>query len=81
MPTILTEGGFRLFFYSQEGFEPPHVHVEHQGATAKFWISPVRLASNQGMKGSELSKAGAIVRKHEKICKEKWNVYFSRKKI
>lgn len=28
MPTILRDGPYRLFFYSNEGEEPPHVHVE-----------------------------------------------------
>jgi hypothetical protein len=28
MPTVLKSGGYRLFFYSGDGGEPPHVHVE-----------------------------------------------------
>jgi Domain of unknown function (DUF4160) len=28
MPTLLRIEGFRFFFYSSEGQEPPHVHVE-----------------------------------------------------
>lgn len=79
MPTILREGGFRLFFFSDEGFEPPHVHVEYQGATAKFWIRPVRLAANRGLNASDLGKAATLVRKHEKLVEEKWNEFFSRK--
>jgi hypothetical protein len=80
MPTILIEDGFRLFFYSNENSEPPHVHVEKGSAVAKFWINPSRLAVNYGMKGSDLNKAGRIVRKHEKMIKERWNAFFSKKK-
>jgi len=36
MPTILREGGFNLFFYSNEKNEPPHIHAKYQSAVAKF---------------------------------------------
>jgi hypothetical protein len=41
MPTVLRVEGFRFFFYSKEGNEPAHVHVEHQENRAKFWLFPV----------------------------------------
>lgn len=28
MPTILTIGEYRFYFYSSENGEPPHIHVE-----------------------------------------------------
>lgn len=28
MPTVLRVDGYRFFFYSNEGNEPPHIHVE-----------------------------------------------------
>jgi hypothetical protein len=80
MPTILVENGFRLYFYPNENFEPPHVHVQYQSAVAKFWVGPVALASNKGMKTSDLKRAGDLVRKHEKLIQEKWNEFFSKKK-
>ena len=78
MPTILVEGGFRLFFYADEGTEPLHVHVQYQGAVAKFWVKPVSLASNMGMKASDLSKAALLVRKHEELIVERWHEFFSK---
>lgn len=33
MPTIFREGPWRFFFYSNEGTEPPHVHVARDGRT------------------------------------------------
>jgi hypothetical protein len=36
MPTVLRVGPFRFFFYAGDGNEPPHVHVEHGDAEAKF---------------------------------------------
>jgi len=34
--------------------EPIHIHVDKQGKTAKFWLSPFRLARNQDYRNSEL---------------------------
>ncbi|MFL6934518.1 MAG: DUF4160 domain-containing protein [Xanthobacteraceae bacterium] len=41
MPTVLRVSGFRFFFYSLEGSEPAHVHIEHGDSIAKFWLNPV----------------------------------------
>ena len=40
MPTVLREEGYRFYFYSHEPNEPPHVHVDKGGSTAKFWLEP-----------------------------------------
>jgi hypothetical protein len=42
MRTVLKSGGYRLFFYSGDGGEPPHVHVEREDRIGKFWLTPVR---------------------------------------
>ncbi|MCI0405089.1 MAG: DUF4160 domain-containing protein, partial [candidate division Zixibacteria bacterium] len=44
MPTVARIKGFRFFFFSNEGHEPPHIHVEHGDKYAKFWLEPVELA-------------------------------------
>jgi hypothetical protein len=41
MPTLLNIEGFRFYFFSNEGTEPAHVHVEKGDGTAKFWLNPV----------------------------------------
>ena len=38
MPTILFINGWRFFFYSNEGSEPIHIHVQKAEKEAKFWI-------------------------------------------
>ncbi|OPX39482.1 MAG: hypothetical protein B1H13_09730 [Desulfobacteraceae bacterium 4484_190.3] len=48
MPTILREGPYRFFFYSGDGNEPVHIHVERENNLAKFWLAPVRLAWSAG---------------------------------
>ena len=52
MPTLLREGPYRFFFYSDEGDprEPPHVHVTAGERLAKFWLEPVALASSRRLR-------------------------------
>jgi len=38
MPTILYIYGWRLFFYSNEGSEPIHIHAEKGDMECKFWL-------------------------------------------
>ncbi len=40
VPTIVLRKGWRIFFFSNEGDEPIHVHCKKGRANAKFWISP-----------------------------------------
>ena len=55
MPTILRVGRYRFFFYASDRAEPMHVHVEGHGATAKFWLDPVRLHASRGFGRHEVS--------------------------
>jgi hypothetical protein len=54
MPTVMRVGPYRFFFYSNEGNEPAHIHVTAGGNEAKFWLSPVSLASNRGFSARDL---------------------------
>lgn len=82
MPTILVAFGIRLFFYSEEGNEPVHVHVEVGGAEAKFWITKnggVQLArKSKGMKASDLSRSKKLIRDNISLVMEKWYEHFGR---
>ena len=79
MPTVLRIRGFRFFFFSLEGSEPPHIHVEHGDKLAKFWIAPVSLASSAGFRNHELTKLRAMVVEHRITFLEKWHEFFSNK--
>ena len=76
MPTILTSGPYRFFFYSNERGEPAHVHVERDTAEAKFWLDPVSLASNHGFAAHELNTITTLVEKHREEIREAWNNHF-----
>ena len=76
MPTVLRIGPYRFFFYSLENQEPPHIHVEAAENVAKYWLAPVRLASNHGFRSHELTTIRKIVEQHEKLFLEAWHEHF-----
>jgi len=65
MPTILQIHGYRFFFFSNEGFEKPHIHVESADNYAKFWLKPVALASSFGYNSSEITNLRKLVKQRE----------------
>jgi hypothetical protein len=73
MPTVLRVGRYRLYFFSNEGQEPPHIHVKAGGDQAKFWLDPIELASNYGFRGHELNAIRRIVEQHQVQLMEAWN--------
>ena len=76
MPTVLRLGPYRLYFYSSDAGEPPHVHVEREGNVAKFWIDPVRLASSGGYGRTELNEIERVVTSRRAELLESWNDFF-----
>ena len=53
-----------LFFFSREGHEPPHIHVEQAERYAKFWLDPIELVESRGFRGSELRELHSIIAEH-----------------
>jgi len=76
MPTVLRIGPYRFYFYSHEPNEPPHIHVDRDNLSAKFWLSQVDLARSIGFAPSELNKLEQIISEHQKDLLEKWYGYF-----
>jgi hypothetical protein len=64
MPTILRTGGYRFFFFSNEGREPRHIHVESGRGYAKLRLNPVELVVSIGYNGNAV------------FFKERWDAYF-----
>ena len=67
MPTVFRHGPYRLYFYSHEPNEPPHIHVDRDERSAKFWVSPVGLARNLGFRARELAEIERIVQDNEGV--------------
>jgi hypothetical protein len=77
MPTVLRVGAYRIFFYSSDGTEPPHVHVERDDNRAKYWLDPIRLAESSGFRSHELRVIAEIVQDNLEYLLRRWNEYFS----
>ncbi len=78
MPTVLRSGPYRLFFYSGDGDEPPHVHVERDDNTAKFWLDPVRLQGSGGFKPAEVRRIQRLIERHRQELLRSWDAYFNK---
>src|SRR6266446_2696968 len=76
MPTVLRIGPYRFYFVSHDMDEPPHVHVDRDDESAKFWLAPVALASNLGFTTVELRRVQRLVVERELQLLEAWNEYF-----
>ncbi|MDY6939767.1 MAG: DUF4160 domain-containing protein [Cyanobacteriota bacterium] len=75
MPTVLRVGSYRLYFYSHEPNEPPHIHIDRDSSSAKFWLEPVSLANNIGFSAKELRKLQKIVQENQEKSLESWYGY------
>jgi hypothetical protein len=76
MPTVLKTGPYRLYFHSHEPNEPPHIHVDRERYSAKFWLTPVQFARNVGFAAHELRGIERLVLQHQRRLLEAWNGYF-----
>ena len=72
VPTVLLVGPYRMYFYSHEPNEPPHIHVDRDAQSAKFWLDPVALARNLGFDPVELRRIYRLVADNRKFLLEKW---------
>ena len=61
MPTVLRAGPYRVYFVSHDFGEPPHVHVDRDRVSAKFWLAPVSLARNLGFPSRELRAVQRLI--------------------
>lgn len=76
MPTVLRSGPYRVFFYSGDGGEAPHVHVVRDDQVAKFWLSPVRLQRSGGLRRFELARVQRVIEENETVLLEAWDDFF-----
>jgi hypothetical protein len=76
MPTVLRSGPYRFYFYSHEPNEPPHVHVDRDDMTAKFWLNPVALATNLGFSAVELARVERVVQFEQQALLRSWHEHF-----
>ena len=75
-PTVLRAGPYRLFFFSGDRGEPPHVHAERDEHRAKFWLEPVRLKDRGGFTQREIDRLTRIVTDNREALLRAWYDFF-----
>jgi hypothetical protein len=77
MPTVLRSGPYRVYFFSHEPNEAPHVHVDRDERSAKIWIDPVAVARNVGFDAHELRRIEILIHENRERLLEAWRGYFA----
>jgi hypothetical protein len=70
MPVVFREGGYKLYFYSDEGDprEPLHIHVRGKGCTAKIWIAPeITVQNSKDFSPRDLRRIVGMVENRAKL--------------
>ena len=70
---MLRTGPYRFFFFSNEGREPPHIHVESSGAYAKLWLDGVEFAEATGYGAAEARRIRQTVIQHRHLFLRRWH--------
>ena len=83
MPTILVIMGWRLFFYSNEGNEPVHVHCRKGDKECKYWLDTemfdLEEAYSYNMTSSNKREIKKIIFEHFEYIDEQWREFQRRK--
>ncbi len=78
MPTVLRIGAFRFHFYSDEGDEPAHIHIDTGDGECKFWLDPVVLAKSVNVSPTDVRKIERLVFEHRNFLMEKYHEFHQR---
>ena len=82
MPTVLYIFGWRLFFYSNEGTEPVHIHAEKADMECKFWLLvdevEIKEAFAFNMTPASTREIKKIIYQHFDLIVDSWNKYFAK---
>ena len=80
MPTILFIYGWRLFFYSNEGLEPMHIHAEKGEMECKYWLLldevEIQEAFSFNLTPAAKKEIKKIIYQHFYLIVDAWNNHF-----
>lgn len=80
MPTILQVRGWRLFFYTNEGNEPPHVHAQKAESECKFRLRAdlfdIEEEWSHGLTPRLRREIRKIIFEHFELIVDEWNRFF-----
>ena len=77
MARNVSEGAYRFAFYASDWEQPPHVHVQRENRTGKFWLGPVRLERSGGFERSETRRITRILKRDRALFLKSWREYFN----
>jgi hypothetical protein len=84
MPTILLILGWRLFFYSNEGNEPIHVHCKKGDIECKYWLDrenySLMEAFSFNMTPRDRREIRKIIFEHFEYIEQQWDDFQRGKK-
>ena len=79
MPTILIIFGWRLFFYSNEGNEPIHVHGRKGDMECKYWLDRDNFDLEEAfafkMSPRDTRQIRKIIYDHFEYIEEQWDEF------
>lgn len=75
MPTILRKNGFRFFFYSHEGNEPPHVHILGRNGEMKIWLNPIQIGRVYNLSNKDQRDALKITEENVILFSNYWRAW------
>jgi hypothetical protein len=82
MPTVLLISGWRLFFYSNEGHEPVHIHAEKAEIECKFWLDrdtfEINEAFGYGLTSAARREIRKIIFQHFEYLVDEWDLFYKR---
>ena len=82
MPTILLLSGWRLFFYSNEGNEPIHIHAEKGDMECKYWLDEKEFEITEefshGLTPSARREIKRIIYQHFDYIVLEWKKHFKK---
>lgn len=83
MPTILVILGWRLFFYSNEGNEPIHIHCRNAEKECKHWLDGENFDLDEAFSYNMSQKDKRQIRKifydHFEYIEEQWDEFQRRR--
>lgn len=83
MPTVLYILGWRLFFYSNEGSDPMHIHAQKGDMECKFWILEeevdIKEEFGYNLNPPRRKEIRKIIFQNFDLIVESWKTYFKQK--
>lgn len=80
MPVVFRVGSLVFFFYSDEGLEPPHIHVRRgtpsADAAGKWWLTPMSCVYCEGFKAAERRRIESTISARRQEILDAWNKHF-----